>query len=125
MRHLKTVGIIEDDLESGIVKIAEPVGIVAGSGLIGFTNSVMDEVVIEGKDYKDVDWQQAAIDGIYSAGMAGVSYGVFGPASYKTLGVRETGKLVGKAVIKPVAKGIMEWVWDIVNCFADFLRSAA
>ena len=30
MRHLKTVGIIEDDLESGIVKIAEPVGIVAG-----------------------------------------------------------------------------------------------
>ena len=102
-----------------------PVGIVAGSGLIGFTNSVMDEVVIEGKDYKDVDWQQAAIDGIYSAGMAGVSYGVFGPASYKTLGVRETGKLVGKAVIKPVAKGIMEWVWDIVNCFADFLRSAA
>lgn len=30
MRHLKTVGIIEDDEVSGIVKIAEPVGVVAG-----------------------------------------------------------------------------------------------
>lgn len=30
MRHLKTVGIVEDDDVTGIVKIAEPVGVVAG-----------------------------------------------------------------------------------------------
>lgn len=30
MRHLKTVGVIEDDPVSGIIKIAEPVGVVAG-----------------------------------------------------------------------------------------------
>ncbi len=30
MRHLKTVGIVEDDPVTGIVKIAEPVGVVAG-----------------------------------------------------------------------------------------------
>ena len=30
MRHLKTVGVIEDDDVTGIVKIAEPVGVVAG-----------------------------------------------------------------------------------------------
>lgn len=30
MRHLKTVGIIEDDPVSGIVKIAEPIGVIAG-----------------------------------------------------------------------------------------------
>lgn len=30
MRHLKTVGIVEDDEVTGIVKIAEPVGIIAG-----------------------------------------------------------------------------------------------
>ncbi|MBR0031390.1 MAG: bifunctional acetaldehyde-CoA/alcohol dehydrogenase [Treponema sp.] len=30
MRHLKTVGVIEDDDVSGIIKIAEPVGVVAG-----------------------------------------------------------------------------------------------
>ena len=29
MRHLKTVGIIEDDEVTGIVKVAEPVGVVA------------------------------------------------------------------------------------------------
>ncbi|MBQ3670732.1 MAG: bifunctional acetaldehyde-CoA/alcohol dehydrogenase [Treponema sp.] len=30
MRHLKTVGVVEDDDVTGIVKIAEPVGVVAG-----------------------------------------------------------------------------------------------
>lgn len=30
MRHLKTVGVIEDDDVTGIIKIAEPVGVVAG-----------------------------------------------------------------------------------------------
>ena len=30
MRHLKTVGIIDDDEVTGIVKIAEPVGVIAG-----------------------------------------------------------------------------------------------
>ncbi|WP_147645173.1 aldehyde dehydrogenase family protein, partial [Treponema pectinovorum] len=30
MRHLKTVGIVEDDDVTGIIKIAEPVGVVAG-----------------------------------------------------------------------------------------------
>ena len=30
MRHLKTVGVVDDDEVSGIVKIAEPVGVIAG-----------------------------------------------------------------------------------------------
>ena len=30
MRHLKTVGVVEDDDVTGIIKIAEPVGVVAG-----------------------------------------------------------------------------------------------